>query len=278
MRIQLNLIGQQLRTGNRDLAEYPLIMNGREVRAVVDGRKTDFIRVVTNATIKKYNKLDPQWQGVEALAEDWENYMVNRDPVDQKMVEKLLALSPYGGDGDRLWIRETHFASRPKNLDPKHHSHPKYDVWIDGEVPARPAPGKPHVMMGPVALVYRATGKNTWHGHDWRRSIKMWRWANRIELINESMRIMRIQDIDIEGAMRQGICWNGNGFVSDEQGHNFNHGSAKMSLASWWDEMCQNNDNIWYSENPYVWVGSCRVDELRVGVVKAEDLKMKELG
>lgn len=178
----------------------------------------------------------------------------------------------------RLWVRESHFAGRPKHEDPNHPSHKPYDLWIDGEVPARPAPGKPHVMMGPIALVYRASGKKAWNRNDWRQSRKMWRWACRLELIVESMRLVRIQDIDHDGAMRQGIAWNGRGFVSDKKNSNFDADSPVRSLASMWDDMCMSyRSSIGYDQNPLVWLGAYRIDELRAGVVKAEDLKMREL-
>jgi len=256
------------------VTDIPFFMNDREVVATINGRKTEFIRAVKPAVIQKYNKIDPAWQGVNALVEDWENYLINRDPVDEKMVNRLLALSPYGGPGDLLWVRESHFAAKPK----ANSSHPPYDLWIEGEVPARDKPGGQHIMMGPIALVYRATGKKTWHGHDWRPSRKMWRWACRLELYVESMRLIRIQDIDHDGAMRQGIAWDGRGYVSDSQGNNFSANNAVASLASWWDEMCINYRNtVGYNQNPLVWLGSYRIDELRSGVVKAEDLKFKEM-
>ena len=96
------------------MSEIPIFMNDQEVLATIDGRKTEFIRAVKPAVIDNYNKIDSLWQGGDALAEDWENYLINRDPVDEKMVAKLLALSPYGGSGARLWVRESHFAARPK--------------------------------------------------------------------------------------------------------------------------------------------------------------------
>lgn len=258
--------------------DIPFFMNDYEVCATIGGRKTEFIRSVKPAVINKYNKIDDAFQGEDDLMNDWENYMVNRDVVDQKMIKALLALSPYGGPGDRLWVRESHFAIRPKVQDPDDPCHRPYDLWIDGEVPARPAPGKGHVMMGPMALVYRATGKKTWGRRDWRQSRKMWRWACRLELLIESMRLIRIQDIDQDGAMRQGIAWNRRGFVSDNQGHNFNPDSAVRSLASLWDEMCMSHKpEVGYDQNPLVWLGRYSIDELRVGVVKAEDLKMREL-
>ena len=106
----------------------------------------------------------------------------------------------------------------------------------------------------------------------------MWRWACRLELYVESMRLIHIQDINHDGAMRQGIAWNGTGYVSDNQGSNFSSNNAVAALASWWDEMCINHrSTVGYDQNPLVWIGGYQIDELRSGVVKTVDLKFKEL-
>lgn len=84
------------------MIDIPFFMNDNEVCATIDGRKTEFIRAVKPTVITKYNKIDNAFQGIDDLINDWENYMVNREAVDEKMVKALLALSPYGGSGDRL--------------------------------------------------------------------------------------------------------------------------------------------------------------------------------
>jgi len=264
------------------MLDHPAIMNDREVNAIIEGRKIAFIRMVAPKTMANYNKFNGAWQGIDSLGADWLEFVIDSAPLHSSAEDyrtKLLSLSPYGSPGDLLWVRETHFAVAPKNKDPKHSSHPPYDLWIDGQVPARSEKDGPHVMKGPMAVVYRASGKKTWRGRDWRPSIKMWRWACRLELIVEEIKLMRIQDIDHEGAMKQGIAHvPGKGYASDGYLHNLNAQSAIGALASWWDEMCLNGKRIMdYQSNPWVWNTSFSIDVIRSGIVSADDLKFKEL-
>lgn len=77
---------------------------------------------------------------------------------------------PYGAPGDRLWVRETF---------------------------------QPNMRCG--GYLYRADDIAGHIAEDWRPSIYMPRWASRITLEIEAVRVERVQDITEEDARAEGI-------------------------------------------------------------------------
>jgi hypothetical protein len=124
------------------MKERPILFSGPMVRAILDGRKTQTRRVV---------KLRNDSCGDPIM------------PNDPRMP------CPFGGPGDRLWVKETH---------------------------------------GPSAggMVYRADGGTACpDGGKWRPSIFMPRWASRITLEVTGVRVERLQDISQADAMAEGV-------------------------------------------------------------------------
>ena len=109
----------------------------------------------------------------------------------------LSKLSPYGRTGDRLWVRET---------------------W--GHNPEGPG------------YVYRSDGDfdMKFHGDRWRPSIHMPRWASRITLEVTGVRVERLQDINEEDALAEGV---------------------EHAFRSLWESI--NGPGSW-DANPWVWV------------------------
>lgn len=134
------------------------------VRAILDGRKTQTRRVI---------KPQPH-AAADAFA--W----VARGKHSRWTAQKdgkaigLWFLCPYGGPGDRLWVRET------------------WCEFIDDQGRA-------------VACAADGWAECPAEDDRWRPSIFMPRWASRITLEITGVRVERIQDISEEDAQSEGV-------------------------------------------------------------------------
>ena len=175
------------------------------VRAILDGRKTQTRRVVK-----------PQPPAVEAVrAQAGIDFGVftdrhARSPAHFRVsgpvwaVRNLMGMGerespewicPYGAPGDRLWVRE---AWRP--VMETWRSYVEYGAGGEGAVPGREALEK----MKRVALRFPGARKDV-HSEAWHPSIHMPRWASRITLTVEAVRVERLQDISEEDARAEGV-------------------------------------------------------------------------
>ena len=151
--------------------------------------------------------------------------------------------SPYGGDGDRLWVRETWATSvacddRPPSDMEKPGRGYGWPVWYatDGVVNTRRADPVPQGGPG-----FTTMGKC-------RPSIFMPRWASRINLEITAVRVERLQSINEADAMAEGIATDSR-MEPMHGGATFR--SAKLAYKSLWKSI--NGKGSW-DANPWVWV------------------------
>jgi hypothetical protein len=127
---------------------------------------------------------------------------------------------PYGVAGDQIWVRET---------------------WQND-----PA--------GKWGTCYRASGHNQlckFHGHLWRPSIFMPRWASRITLELTRVRVEKLQSISEEDAVAEG-CVGGMGQATiKSERFGCCMPGAVYQYAVLWDSL--HGEGNW-AENPWVWV------------------------
>lgn len=146
--------------------------------------------------------------------------------------EAVLKLCPHGHPGDRLWVRETWRCRGGREYEYQRH--------------------QPSVM-------YRAdAAPESYVCDDWRPSIHMPRWASRITLEIESVRVERVQEISEEDAKSEGTpddalvhyyCEEGND--DDPIGNhrcNWRYGFSRL-----WDSINLKRGFGW-EVNPWVWV------------------------
>lgn len=142
---------------------------------------------------------------------------------------------PYGAPGGRLWVRET-FAADPDHPDAL--TMPEYEGG-----------------QNPGHLLYRADARKFGsptlmiNGNDvdrirWRPSIFMPRWASRITLEVQGVRVERVQAITEDDARAEGAG------LRSPTGHAV--GSARENFAMLWDRI--NAERAPWSSNPWVWV------------------------
>lgn len=174
------------------MKERPILFSAPMVRALLEGRKTVTRRVMNlqpdddaSVTVEAYdvsvtNQQGYQEAGAEIFGAWWRDGEIG-------------CKCPYGGPGDRLWVRETwycdHFeVQKGPYLQPAD-MHDLDQSREDGE------------------LVYAADGVAPYEQEQptWKPSIHMPRWASRILLEIIDVRIERLQDITYEDAVAEGV-------------------------------------------------------------------------
>lgn len=169
------------------MRERPILFSGPMVRAILDGRKTQTRRVVKPQPVKEGNL----WQLYGA---GWSG---SNCPVMPG--HSLASRGPFGGPGDRLWVRET-WAPMCRTADPH--------CWCADD----PARQRNHFVE------YRADTNDPYPGEwpaedargyvdapKWRPSIHMPRWASRLTLEVTGVRVERLRDINGDDIAREGI-------------------------------------------------------------------------
>lgn len=218
------------------MRERPIIFSGPMVRAILEGRKTQTRRVVpTMVTLGRV-----EYPG----RRDRNGYSQVNWLDTPEGVAAAVRECPYGAPGDRLWVRENGWerpALSARDLRDGADTWPPYEYdaeplmsWEDGELK----------RLG------------------WRRrpSIHMPRWASRITLEIESVRVERLQEISEADAKAEGVLdWAAElarrpGVTAsciDRMALRYGSGSLAYGYAAMWDEI--HGPGSW-DANPWVWV------------------------
>jgi hypothetical protein len=205
---------RQSGTGEIRMKERPIIFSGPMVRAILEGRKTQTRRVVTDKHLRRlglerhgefiHTTEGQQWDGTFE-GEFW---------------------NPFGPPGDRLWVRETWAHRR----------------WMLGDASPNPT------------TIYRADGDDLNGCSYWRSPIHMPRWASRITLEIVSVRVERLRDISESDAKAEGAgpyrCPMAESLVN-AVGGGMNPIPYTSGFANLWNSI--NGPESW-AANPWVWV------------------------
>ena len=172
------------------MSSHPLILTAAEVRAVLNGTKTQHrVRV-------KFTR-PPPWQIMDE-SDDGQPWPFFQDEFGDYHPMHC----PFGVPGDLLWVRETWGLLRGADEL----------ITFEGAIPEfEPGAGQTVLGLVPVPF-YRADSEKPqivsgnglgkpWH---WRPPLSMPRWASRITLAVESVRVQRLQDISEEDAKAEG--------------------------------------------------------------------------
>lgn len=204
------------------MKEYPIIFSPVMVKAILSGDKTQTRRIVKRKQKDCQAQADDRgYRTTNVPFEDWHGAEVK---------------SPYGGSGDKLWVRETW---KPKyikgRLEPFKLIYPKVHPWF-----------------------YLADGDETKGYGSWKPSIHMPRVAARIILDVVDVRIERLQDITNADCLKEGIGRHvpvpGDGPTIYTNYEGKNAGvlyTPKASFLSLWESI--NGPDSW-DLNPWVWV------------------------
>lgn len=211
------------------MKERPILFSAPMVRAILEGRKMQTRRIISDRTQRL----------LSVAAQVGECYELGSTyPIlagDQAYYRQF---SPYGQPSDRLWVRE---------------AWQYYDWTEDGEpcirFAADNATSYPEVSeewADRVVDVWEVLSREENYSIDnrardrrWRPSIHIPRWASRILLEVASVRVERLQDISEADAAAEGTPW-------DDRA-----GNCREAYRLLWNQI--NGRHAW-DANPWVWV------------------------
>lgn len=195
-----------------DTKDRPILFNSPMVRALLDGSKTQTRRIWKLPKGHRWDEI----QGGMASG----NIECDRWPGFWHVAEFT---SPYGREGDQLWVREAW-----------HDNSGAYEVRK-----SQPIYYRADYPQGAYDTVLR-----------WKPSIHMPRWASRITLEITSVRVERLQDISEADASAEGLMYDSNriGHWSGTGEHWFMN--ARDAYRNLWEAI--NGPGSW-AANPWVW-------------------------
>lgn len=211
------------------MKEKPILFSGPMVRAILDGRKTQTRRVITNLT-----RDETRWR----FGGKWAGIIYNTD--DRVTAPDGAVASEYAAyrTGQSLWVREA-FSGWHSNSGSPPRDWPETLVW------------------------YWADGDPD-HG-DWTKpkpGIHMPRWASRITLKVTDVRVQRLQDISEEDALAEGfIRLPATGRVVRQKGDQYfgrYWWKAVRAFKDLWEEI--NGPESW-DANPWVYALTFEVEK-----------------
>lgn len=205
--------------------ERPIIFSAPMVRAILEGRKTQTRRLLRriDAANLRFLGCEEETGESDALIEYFEDghsgpgwyAACGEYPEDGSHH----IVCPYGQPGDRLWVRET---LRLGDVD--------WTYAADG--------ARIWLSMGDS----RVSDMLAWAHHKEGRTcspIHMPRWASRLTLEVEQVRVQRLQDISDSNALAEGAVGTGA------------FGSYRREFAAGWDHI--NGKRAPWSSDPWVW-------------------------
>lgn len=215
------------------MTEKPILFSGPMVRAILEGKKTQTRRVVSNL-LPFHADGGPGWQ--PNLRKGQFHYAT--EDHFKKGFPKDFCL--YGQPGDRLWVRESVYL---------------WGKWVKKGLTKKDKQKWSFVSMGqkamyednPPAIVL---GSKTREREGWfkRPSIFMPRWASRILLEVTEVRVQRLQEISEEDAKAEGA---GKGLLSPESPNGW-----RECFFELWDSINGKRQGCAWSDNPWVWAVS----------------------
>ncbi len=219
------------------MTERPIILTADEVRAILDGRKTQLRRVLNPQPVVA----DDRWvwnrggteiaPGVPELGAVWRK---DKNPCETGAAG-IVDLCPFGTPGDRLWVKE---------------------AWQVVDVINHTSRGNLKVLVqydDEIEYCYCETTNSQQlpDTTEVQTAASMPRWASRLTLEPSTVRVERLRDIGETGAMTEGCEAIDNPDYDPVDPCDDPPQSHVAAFVELWDSI--NNDNPWES-NPWVWV------------------------
>lgn len=166
------------------MKERPVIFNSEMVRAILDGRKTQTRRAIS----------DRQLHLIDVASQVGECYPLESGIDHANSQSYYREHCPFGQVGDRLWVREA-YQGPLFNLD-------QMETYLEDTSKFERQEFCEYRADGGRTPEYYDADDNLRHG--WKPSIHMPRWASRITLEITGVRVERLQDISEADAIAEG--------------------------------------------------------------------------
>jgi hypothetical protein len=220
------------------MRERPIIFNSEMISAIIRGKKTQTRRLKGLASKNEHpnswhREGDPRRHTYDQEKGHMELHMGLYDKIYQAPEDIAYMRSPYGHQGDLLYVRESMLYC----FD---------DSMLEGE---------------DSRLIYKASVHEDWYkalrekdpAYRWTPSIHMKKEDARIWLQIKGIRLERLQSISEADAKAEGVATNGRGYKTyiDIGLDEYELESAYWSFNSLW---CKINGGDSWELNPWVWV------------------------
>lgn len=217
------------------MKERPILFSGSMIMALLAGTKTQTRRVM-----KLQPAIHPSvYFGEDAKLRAGESFKGGALAVwpGESEFDYCDCHCPYSQPGDRLWVKE------------KWRTRREWDSISPSKLPCADD------FLVQTHLDYAATIQSGLHGK-WRPSIFMPRWASRITLEIESVRVERLQEIGDDDAIAEGIEWGKHDEKIPMEGYRMYGGCGitndpRVSYRTLWESI--NGAGSW-DANPFVWI------------------------
>jgi hypothetical protein len=214
------------------------------VRAILDGSKTQTRRIIKLPNIAWEE--EKQWCFSECFRSlsNPTKYVA----AFWKGSHSEIITCPYGGPGDRLWVKETWQAIHI-SIDPE--TGRGDDIDYASKIPTSNEGGWWSVVYAATDPEAQSCAED--RGFPWRPPIYMPRWASRITLEITDVRVERLQEINQDDARAEGIVDGGclNCGNSEPCGCDNPQPDARDAFSWLWQSI--NGFESWHA-NPWVWV------------------------
>lgn len=213
--------------------EKPLNLIAPEIKAILEGRKTQLRRVMKPQPVqslphtKKMSGGDGTWEMHHPAGWRWRDGFVADEAGG---VAELRHNCPFGLPGERFWVREAWgLCAKFDSTD-----------WYRG-----PMPGTADDILGRgLAVEYKADWASKSEHAFWRSPLVMPRWASRLILQITDVRVERLQATSVLDAIAEGA-------IDPSNGWDGNVTYPISRFRTLWDEC---NKNTPWETNPWVWV------------------------
>lgn len=222
------------------MKERPILFSAPMVRAILAGQKTQTRRIIKRSPRWPIDFIggqadmdDPMCWGFECneTAEWW---LLEKDPDDNRSRQ---IPCQHGQVGDHLWVRESTHRRQMQNL-------------LTGEPLASQYDGGAYSADDNDVLNPDGFDISWWYSRNACPSIHMPRWACRLLLDIEELRVERLQEISVQDALAEGIIVLPGGGFGLPDGAFFHAADPRQSFFMLWESI--NGDGS-VQANPWVW-------------------------